>query len=80
MSKVEITVGSWGQGSLLVDGDDISKAVSGFSLQTRVGTVPVLRVDLLAEPTYLTGEMDVRMAVQGHWSGRGRAVRRRAVP
>lgn len=61
MSKIEITIGGMSQGSLAVDGHDIADAITGFSLQTRVGCVPLLQVDLMAEATHLTGKADVRM-------------------
>lgn len=44
--KAEISVNELGTGSLKLDGKDVSKAVRGFQLASRVGGVTVLTLDL----------------------------------
>ncbi len=61
MSKVEIAIDAVGNVTIAVEGNDISSAVRGFTVTSRVGSLSQLRLDILAEATFLTGEMDVRM-------------------
>jgi hypothetical protein len=45
--KAEISVNEIGNGSLKLDGVDVSKAVRGFELSSRVGQVTTLLIDLV---------------------------------
>lgn len=59
MSKVEITLRTNGTGSCVVDGNDVSNAIAGLEISSRVGRTARLTLDLPVLETYVTGEMDV---------------------
>jgi hypothetical protein len=45
--KAEIIIDPTGRGNIRIDGQDVSKAVRGFQLESRVGEVTTLVLDLV---------------------------------
>lgn len=55
--KAEISLTSTGNGTVRLDGEDVSHGVKGFSLVSSVGNMPKLTLDLVVRDTVFDGQV-----------------------